>query len=167
MSIRAAIVVWTHIVPTPLFSVAFLRRPAKHSLEYSRQNGRFRLRVIGHPDCGLPFGQDSLLLIWIAAMATWQKSRVICFRSAAAIIETFGLPDDLQGFQPCAAATPIARLLDTVKLLNRTLHGTLSPTSKRAFSPMICQNKFTLGVTPCRLTWYAILLARGQHHVPI
>ena len=25
-----------------------VRRPHKHSLEYSRQNGRFRLRVIGH-----------------------------------------------------------------------------------------------------------------------
>lgn len=31
-----------------------VRRPAKSSLEYSRQNGRFRLRVIGHPDYGLP-----------------------------------------------------------------------------------------------------------------
>ena len=34
-----------------------VRRPHQHSLEYSRQNGRFRLRVIGHPDYGLPFGQ--------------------------------------------------------------------------------------------------------------
>ena len=69
-----------------------VRRPAKHCLEYSRQNGRFRLRVIGHPDYGLPFGQDRLLLIWIATMATWQKSWIIRFRSAAAILETFGLP---------------------------------------------------------------------------
>jgi Plasmid encoded RepA protein len=71
-----------------------VRRPQKHSLEYSRQNGRFRLRVIGHPDYGLPFGQDRLLLIWIASMATWQKSRTIRFRSAATILETFGLPKD-------------------------------------------------------------------------
>jgi hypothetical protein len=27
-----------------------VRRPHNHSLEYSRQNGRFRLRAIGHPD---------------------------------------------------------------------------------------------------------------------
>lgn len=33
-----------------------VRQPAKRALEYSRQNGRFRLRVIGHPDYGLPFG---------------------------------------------------------------------------------------------------------------
>lgn len=71
-----------------------VRRPAKHTLEYSRQNGRFRLRVIGHPDYGLPFGQDRLLLIWIATMAVWQKSREVRFRSAAAILETFGLPKD-------------------------------------------------------------------------
>jgi replication initiator protein len=71
-----------------------VRRPHRHSLEYSRQNGRFKLRVIGHPDYGLPFGQDRLLLIWIASMATWQKSRAIHFRSAATILETFSLPKD-------------------------------------------------------------------------
>jgi hypothetical protein len=71
-----------------------VRRLAQHTLEYSRQNGRFRLRVIGHPDYGLPFGQDRLLLIWIATMAIWQKTREVRFRSAAAILETFGLPKD-------------------------------------------------------------------------
>lgn len=71
-----------------------VRRPAKHTLEYSRQNGRFRLRVIGDPAYGLPFGQDRLLLIWIATMAVWQKTREIHFRSAAAILEAFGLAKD-------------------------------------------------------------------------
>lgn len=70
-----------------------VRRP-RHQLDYSRKNGMFHLRVIGHPDYGLPFGQDRLLLIWIASMATWQKNRVIRFRSAATILETFGLPKD-------------------------------------------------------------------------
>ncbi len=71
-----------------------VRRPHHHALEYSRRNGRSRLRIIGHPDYGLPFGQDRLLLIWIALMATWQKSRETRFRSAAAILETLGLPKD-------------------------------------------------------------------------
>jgi hypothetical protein len=71
-----------------------VRRPASHTLEYARQNGRFRLRVIGHPDYGLPFGQDRLLLIWVATMAIWQRTREIRFRSAAAILEAFGLPKD-------------------------------------------------------------------------
>jgi Plasmid encoded RepA protein len=71
-----------------------IRRPVKHILEYSRRNGKFRLRVIGHPDFGLPFGQDRLLLIWIASMATWHKTRVIRFRSAATILDAFHLPKD-------------------------------------------------------------------------
>jgi hypothetical protein len=71
-----------------------VRRPDGHTLEYSRQNGKFRLRVIAHPDHGLPFGQDRLLLIWIASMATWQKHHEIRFRSAATILETFRLPKD-------------------------------------------------------------------------
>jgi hypothetical protein len=64
-----------------------VRRPAKHTLEYSCQNGRFRLRVIGHPNYGLPFRQDRLLLIWIATMATSQKTREIRFPSATSILE--------------------------------------------------------------------------------
>ena len=71
-----------------------IRRPPPTTLEYSRQNGNFRLRVIGHPRFGLPFGQDRLLLIWIASLATWQKTRVLRFGSAATILETFGLPKD-------------------------------------------------------------------------
>ena len=46
-----------------------------------------------HYETPVPFGQDRLLLIWIASMATWQKTRAIRFRSAA-ILETFGLPKD-------------------------------------------------------------------------
>ncbi len=34
------------------------------------------------------------MLIWIATMATWQKTREIRFRSAAAILQTFDLPKD-------------------------------------------------------------------------
>ena len=47
-----------------------------------------------HYETPVPFGQDRLLLIWIASVATWQKTRVIRFRSAATILETFGLPKD-------------------------------------------------------------------------
>jgi hypothetical protein len=46
-----------------------VRRPAKHTLEYSRQNGRFRLRVIGHPNYGLPMVSAdctcALLAFWL------------------------------------------------------------------------------------------------------
>ena len=76
------------------------------------QNGRFGLRVIGHPDYGLPFGQDRLLLIWITSLATWQKNRIIRFNSAATILETFELPKDgryyrrlVEGFERIFYAT--------------------------------------------------------------
>ncbi len=36
-----------------------VRRPHNHILEYSRHNGRFRLRVIGHPDYGLPLARTA------------------------------------------------------------------------------------------------------------
>ncbi len=70
------------------------------------------MRVIGHPDYGLPFGQDRLLLIWIASLATWQKNRIIRFNSAATILETFELPKDgryyrrlVEGFERIFYAT--------------------------------------------------------------
>ncbi|MGH9406891.1 MAG: replication protein RepA [Terriglobia bacterium] len=81
-----------------------VRRPTKHALEYSRQNGRFRLRVIGHPEYGVPFGQDRLLLIWIATMAVRQKTREIRFRSAAAILEAFSLPKDGRYYKRLSAS---------------------------------------------------------------
>jgi hypothetical protein len=47
-----------------------------------------------HYETSVPFGQDRLLLIWIASMATWHKDRVIRFRSAATILDAFQLPKD-------------------------------------------------------------------------
>jgi hypothetical protein len=35
-----------------------IRRPPAGTLKHTRRNGRFMLEVIGHPDYGLPFGQD-------------------------------------------------------------------------------------------------------------
>jgi len=95
-----------------------VRRPHKHSLEYSRQNGKCRLRVIGHPDYGLPFGQDRLLLIWIASMATRQKSRAVRFRSAAAILDP-----------PRSATTPNAAYGSVVSIIGST---SSEPSQKRA-----------------------------------
>src|SRR5262245_57578798 len=38
-----------------------LRRPAPGQLLYERRNGHFVLQVTGHPDYGLPFGQDRVV----------------------------------------------------------------------------------------------------------
>lgn len=44
--------------------------------------------------CGLPFGQDRLIPIWIATLALWQKSRELQFDSAAQMLDFFHLPKD-------------------------------------------------------------------------
>jgi hypothetical protein len=52
-----------------------IRRPPPGTLRHTRRNGRFRLEVLGHPDYGLPFGQDRLIPIWVATLAVRQKYR--------------------------------------------------------------------------------------------
>ena len=71
-----------------------VKRPKKGVLKHLRRNGKFFLRVTGDVDLGLPFGQDRLIPIWVATLAIKQKDRYITFKSAAEILETFGLPKD-------------------------------------------------------------------------
>ncbi|MGH9436681.1 MAG: replication protein RepA [Terriglobia bacterium] len=71
-----------------------IRCPAPGTLKYTRRNGRFVLEIVGHPDFGLPFGQDRLIPLWVATLAVRQKSKTILFRSAAEILEEFDLPRD-------------------------------------------------------------------------
>ena len=69
-----------------------IRRSEAGTLKYARRNGRFVLEIIGHPDYGLPFGQDRLIPLWVATLAVRQKSKTILFRSAAEILQEFDLP---------------------------------------------------------------------------
>src|SRR5659263_276891 len=62
-----------------------IRRPPKGQLIHERRNGKFRLQVVGHPEYGLPWGVDRLVILWTATAAIRQKSRVIRFRSGADI----------------------------------------------------------------------------------
>jgi len=71
-----------------------IRRPETGTLKYTRRNGRLVLEIVGHPDFGLPFGQDRLVPLWVATLAVRQKSRTILFRSGAEILEEFDLPGD-------------------------------------------------------------------------
>lgn len=68
-----------------------LRRPPPGQLLYERRNGHFTLQVTGHPQFGLPFGQDRLVPIFLATLAVQQKSQSIRFRTAAEMLETFGM----------------------------------------------------------------------------
>jgi hypothetical protein len=89
-----------------------LRRPPKNQLTHSRHSGKFFLQILGHPDYGLPFGQDRLIPIWVATLALQQKSRIIRFDSAAQMLTFFGLQLDgfhyrriVEGFKRIFAST--------------------------------------------------------------
>ncbi|MEO8660900.1 MAG: replication protein RepA [Bryobacteraceae bacterium] len=68
-----------------------VRRPSRDVLLHERRNGHFVLQVTGHPDYGLPWGQDRLVPIFLATLAIRQQSRTIAFDSAAEMLDTFGM----------------------------------------------------------------------------
>ena len=89
-----------------------LRRPPADQLLYSRSNGKFFLQVLGHPDYGLPFGQDRLIPIWVATLAVRQRSRIVRFHRASEMLDFFRLFKDgkryhriMEGFQRIFAST--------------------------------------------------------------
>jgi hypothetical protein len=54
--------------PFVLCGLAVRRLPADQLL-YERRNGKFVLQVTGHPDYGVPFGQDRIVPIFLATLA--------------------------------------------------------------------------------------------------
>ena len=89
-----------------------LRRPPATQLVHRRQNGKFFLEIVAHPNFGLPFGQGRLIPIWVATLAVKQKSRTVRFGSAAQMLEFLQLPKDglhyrrlVEGFQRVFTAT--------------------------------------------------------------
>jgi Plasmid encoded RepA protein len=68
-----------------------IRRPPASTLLYERRNGFFTLQITGHPDFGLPFGQDRLVPIFLSTLAVRQQSQTIRFKSAAQMLDTFGM----------------------------------------------------------------------------
>ena len=68
-----------------------VKRPRPGQLLHERRNGCFLLQVTGHPSHGLPWGQDRLVPIFLATLAIRQQSRAIRFRSAAEMLDTFGM----------------------------------------------------------------------------
>lgn len=68
-----------------------VRKPPTGEMLYERRNGDFVLQITGHPSYGLPFGQDRIVRIYLATLAVRQKSQTIQFRTAAEMLETFGM----------------------------------------------------------------------------
>lgn len=68
-----------------------VRRLPPDQLVYQRRNGQFVLQITGHPNYGVPFGQDRIVPIFLATLAVQQKSPAIRFHSAGEMLETFGM----------------------------------------------------------------------------
>src|SRR5678815_3455316 len=81
-----------------------LRRPPRDQLLFERRNGNFVLQVTGHPEFGLPFGQDRLVPIFLATMAVKQQSPTIRFRSASILLDWFGLSKGGKEYRRLVAA---------------------------------------------------------------
>jgi hypothetical protein len=71
-----------------------IKRPPRGVTLYTRRNGNLILDIQAHERYGLPFGQDRLIPIWVATIALRTNNPVIRFKSAAEILDTFGLPKD-------------------------------------------------------------------------
>jgi hypothetical protein len=69
-----------------------IKCPPTGTLIHERRNGNFVLLVTGHPNYGLPWGQDRLVPLFLATLATRQQTRRITFPSAADMLDTFGMP---------------------------------------------------------------------------
>src|SRR4051794_15106719 len=81
-----------------------VRQPPPGQLLFERHNGRFLLQITGHPQYGLPFGQDRLVPIYLATLAVQQKSPTVRFRSGAEMLETFGLQKGGKEYRRLVAA---------------------------------------------------------------
>jgi hypothetical protein len=68
-----------------------VRKPRHGEMLYERRNGNFALQITGHPYYGLPFGQDRIVPIYPATLVVRQQSQTIRFRTAAEMLETFGM----------------------------------------------------------------------------
>ena len=68
-----------------------IRRLPAGQMLFERRNGHFTLQITGHPQFGLPFGQNRLVPIFLATLAVRQQSQVVRFESAAELLDTFGL----------------------------------------------------------------------------
>jgi hypothetical protein len=73
-------------------------------LLYTRRNGHFVLQVTGHPEFGVPFGQDRIVPIFLATLAVQQRSQAIRFRTAAEMLGTFGMHNGGKEYRRLVAA---------------------------------------------------------------
>ncbi|HXE11277.1 MAG TPA: hypothetical protein VN633_04105 [Bryobacteraceae bacterium] len=62
------------------------------------------LQVTGHPQYGVPWGQDRLVPIFLTTLAVRQQSQKITFRSAAEMLDLFGMQQGGSQYQRLISA---------------------------------------------------------------
>lgn len=81
-----------------------VKRPGNGVLLHERRNGQFLLQVTGHPKYGLPWGQDRLVPLFLATLAVHQQNQTVTFRSAAEMLDTFGMQQGGSQYRRLVAA---------------------------------------------------------------
>jgi hypothetical protein len=110
-----------------------VRKPAAGEMLYERRNGNFVLQITGHPNYGLPFGQDRIVPIYLATLAVRQQNQTIRFRTAAEMLETFGMHKGGKEYRRLVAA--FERIFGaTIFFGTDTLRGTAKVVRRSRFS---------------------------------
>ncbi len=110
-----------------------VRKPPKGEALYERRNGNFVLQITGHPNYGLPFGQDRVVPIYLATLAVRQQSQTIRFRTASEMLETFGMHKGGKEYRRLVAA--FERIFGaTIFFGTDTLSGTARVVQRSRFS---------------------------------
>ncbi|HEX7362463.1 MAG TPA: replication protein RepA [Bryobacteraceae bacterium] len=110
-----------------------VRKPPAGEMLYERRNGDFVLQITGHPDYGLPFGQDRIVSIYLATLAVRQQSQTIRFRTAAEMLETFGMHKGGKEYRRLVAA--FERIFGaTIFFGTDTFRGTAKVVQRSRFS---------------------------------
>jgi hypothetical protein len=110
-----------------------VRKPPTGEMLYERRNGVFVLQITGHPSYGLPFGQDRIVPIYLATLAVRQKSQTIRFRTAAQMLETFGMHKGGKEYRRLVAA--FERIFGaTIFFGTEALRGTAKVVQRSRFS---------------------------------
>src|SRR5215813_2827999 len=107
--------------------------PTPGTLVHERRNGHFVLLVTGHPNYGLPWGQDRLVPLFLATLANRQRSRRITFATAAEMLDTFGMQQG--GSQYRRLVAPLQRIFGATIFFGTETHRSMSPVVHEAPIP--------------------------------
>lgn len=63
----------------------------EHEIYWTRKSGKFKIEITGHKDYGIPYGQDILIILFLAIEAKKQNSRLIEVNFYRDFMQMFGM----------------------------------------------------------------------------